>query len=124
MMIMPVVLAQTSEVEETPLSQFFAEITKVIPPAFVIAFASCFLGYLKSTPPEKFELDQFIATLILSVIVGIITVETGWDYATIEAWLGNAGLTVWIYWIAKIIAIRLKWVVTQQTTAETTPSTT
>jgi hypothetical protein len=34
----------------------------------------------------------------------------------VQEWLGNGALTLYIYWLAKIIAIKLGWKETQQAT--------
>ena len=72
--------------------------------------ATSILGYLRSTPPESFELDKFLATVIISLIMGILTLGFGWDYTVAEQWLANGCTTLYIYWIAKIIAIKVGWI--------------
>jgi len=81
------------------------------------------LGFLKQTPPEKFELDKFLATAMISVLMGILTLGFGWDYTVAEQWLANGAITLYIYWIAKIIAIRIGWIKLPQpeATAQTQP---
>jgi len=112
----PMVLAQNQTAVEgsSPLSDFLGQIGLIIPSSFVIAFATCMLGYLRNTPPEDFELVKFLTTLVLSIIVGVITVEVGWDYATIQVWLANVGITVWVYWTIKAIAVKLGWVTVEE----------
>lgn len=94
----------------SPLSEFLADIGKVIPPAMVIAFVSCMLGYIKSTPPEDFELVKFLSTLLISIMVGIVSTATGWDYNEVIIWLANANITTWTYWFIKGLAIKLGWI--------------
>jgi len=81
-----------------------------------MGLVTSFLGYLRNTPPEKFELDKFLATAIIGVIIGILTIGFGWDYTTAEEWLANGAITLYIYWIAKIIAIRIGWIKLPQPT--------
>ncbi len=89
---------------------FFASMAKVMPLAILMGLLTSLLGYLKQTPPEKFELDKFLATAMISVIMGILTLGFGWDYTTAQEWLANGAITLYIYWIAKIIAIRIGWI--------------
>ena len=112
LMAVPIVFAQG--VEPTPVSELLEQIGMVIPPAFVIAFVTSMLGYLRNTEPEDFELVKFASTLFISIAVGIITTATGWSYTTALEWLGNAGLTVWIYWAVKGISIKLGWVAVEK----------
>jgi len=92
------------------LDGLFDDVSAVVPSAFVIAFATSMLGYFRNTPPEDFELVKFVSTLVLSIVIGVATMATGWDYNTVLAYLANAGLTIWIYWGIKIIALKLGWV--------------
>ena len=116
-MIVPFALAQNDnatipengEPESTVIESILGKIGSVIPVAFVIAFITVMLGYLRNTPPEEFEVVKFLGTLIFAILVGLITTLAGWNYATAEAWLGQAGLTIWAYWLAKVIAVKLKW---------------
>ena len=50
------------------------------------------------------------ATAIISLLMGILTSGFGWDYTTAQEWLANGAVTLYIYWIAKIIAIRIGWI--------------
>ncbi|MDH5783141.1 MAG: hypothetical protein OEZ35_05700 [Candidatus Bathyarchaeota archaeon] len=50
------------------------------------------------------------ATAIISLLMGILTLGFGWDYTVAEQWLANGVVTLYIYWIAKIIAIRVGWI--------------
>ena len=47
---------------------------------------------------------------MISVIMGILTLGFGWDYTTAEEWLANGAITLYIYWIAEIIAIKVGWI--------------
>jgi hypothetical protein len=47
------------------------------------------------------------ATAIISLLMCILTLGFGWDYTVAEQWLSNGAITLYIYWIAKIIAIRI-----------------
>ena len=68
---------------------------------------------------QQSELDKFLATAIISVLIGILTLGFGWDYAVAEQWLANGAITLYIYWIAKIIAIRIGWIKLPQPLAQT-----
>jgi hypothetical protein len=63
-------------------------------------------GKPRSTP-QNFKLEEFISTALISLIIGIATIYGGWAYTDIAQWLGNGGLTVWVYWVAKITAKKL-----------------
>lgn len=102
--------------EPTVISDFLAKIGVVIPASFVVAFITVMLGYLRNTPPEEFNITKFLGTLIFAILLGVVTSIAGWDYTTAEAWLGQAGITIWVYWTAKVIAVKLGWA-----TAETSP---
>jgi len=95
--------------EQTVISDFLAKIGVVIPASFVVAFITVMLGYLRNTPPEEFDITKFLGTLIFAIILGVVTSIAGWDYTTAEAWLGQAGITIWVYWAAKVIAVKLGW---------------
>ena len=110
-----VVFAQEPE-PEAPLEGFFTNMAKVLPIAILMGLVTSLLGYLKQTPPEQFELEKFLATAIISVLIGILTLGFGWDYTTAQEWLGNGAITLYIYWIAKIIAIRIGWIKLPQPT--------
>lgn len=104
-----VVIAQEEETETTVLEEVLGKLGAVIPVSFVVAFVTVMLGYLRNTPPEAFEVEKFFGTLILAIVMGVVTTAMGWDYTTVEAWLGQAGITIWVYWFAKVIAVKLKW---------------
>ena len=92
------------------MAAFFTSMAKTMPIAILMGLLTSLLGYLKQTPPESFELDKFLATAMISVLMGILTVGFGWDYTTAQEWLANGAITLYIYWIAKIIAIRIGWI--------------
>ncbi|MFB0514486.1 MAG: hypothetical protein ACETVQ_02810 [Candidatus Bathyarchaeia archaeon] len=50
------------------------------------------------------------ATAIIGLLVGVLMVGFGWDYTTAQEWLANGAITLYIYWITKIIAIRIGWI--------------
>jgi len=56
------------------------------------------------------QIDKFLATAIIGWIIGLLTIGFGWDHTTAEQWLANGAITLYIYWIAKIIAIRIGWI--------------
>jgi hypothetical protein len=39
--------------------------------------------------------------------MGTITILYGWTYTQAQTWFAQAGLTVWVYWIARIIVQKL-----------------
>lgn len=106
--VMPVMPVFAQE-EDTVISDFLAKIGVVIPASFVVAFVTVMLGYLRNTPPEDFDITKFLGTLIFAILLGVVTTVAGWDYTTAEAWLGQAGITIWVYWAAKVIAVKLGW---------------
>ena len=115
------VFAQDPEAE-APLAAFFTSAAKIVPVAVLMAVATSILGYLRSTPPEKFELHKFLATIIISLIMGVLTIGFGWDYTVAEQWLANGCITVWIYWVVKIISMKVGWTkLPQPTTPQTKP---
>ena len=76
--------------------------------AFAMATINTLLGYVRNTPLEEFRLSKFLGTLLIGIIIGCLTTGLGWTYATAEEWLASSGLTVWLYWIAKLIVVRLE----------------
>jgi len=89
------------------IGDFFSRLFAAVPTGFVVGFVTSMLGYLRTTPPENFNLSKFLATLILSVFIGTLTGYLGWDYTTAVEWLANAGVTVWIYWFVSIVVQRV-----------------
>ena len=66
---------------------------------------------------ELLKLDKFLATAMISLIMGVLTLGFGWNYTTAQEWLANGAITLYIYWIAKIIAIKVGWIKLPQTSA-------
>ena len=64
----PVAFAQEL-VPEAPLEAVFTNVAKVLPIAILMGLLTSLLSYLKQTPPEKFELEKFLATAMISVIM-------------------------------------------------------
>lgn len=93
-----------------PIYEVFKSIGYAAPIAVLVGLITCILGYLKSIPPEEFSLTAFIYTALISLIIGIATIYGGWTYAQISEWLANGCLSIWLYWIAKIIAKKLSWI--------------
>jgi NO-binding membrane sensor protein with MHYT domain len=93
------------EIWNKPLLPFF----EALIPTIIIGAFTATLGYLQKTKPEDFDPLKLIATIIISALIGTITVVTGWDYTTAAEWFANAGLTVWVYWFLQIIAVKLQW---------------
>jgi len=110
-----VVFAQ-EPVPEAPLEALLTNMAKVLPIAILMGLVTSVLGYLRETKSENFELDKFLTTATISVIMGILTLGFGWDYTTAQEWLANGAVTLYIYWIAKIIAIRVGWIKLPQPT--------
>ena len=100
------VLAQEETPPEVSTEWIYAvwAIAKATPIALLIAFATVLVGYLSKTPPEKFKLDHFIFTLLISLTIGILTIWAGWSYTLIQQWLANGFLTWYIWKVAKILA--------------------
>jgi hypothetical protein len=60
------------------------------------------------------------AMAIISLLMGILTLGLDWDYTTAQEWLANGAITLYIYWIAKIIAIKAGWIKLPQPASTTT----
>jgi hypothetical protein len=117
MVALPVAFAQGEGNETAPITpglqpiyEVFKSIGYAAPIAVLVGLVTCIFGYLKSTPPEEFKLVEFIYTVLISLIIGIATIFGGWTYAEISQWLANGCLSIWLYWIAKIIAKKLSWI--------------
>lgn len=113
----PIVWAQNGNETDTmpttgfqPIYDVFKTLGYAAPIAILVGLVTCIFGYLKSTPPEEFKLVEFIYTALISLIIGIATIYGGWTYAQISEWLANGCLSIWLYWIAKIIAKKLSWI--------------
>ena len=87
----------------------FAKVGYAAPVAVLVGLVTSLLGFLSKTSPEAFKLDHFIYTALISLVIGVATVAGGWNYVIFEQWLANGSLTIWLYWIAKIVAKRLGW---------------
>jgi hypothetical protein len=109
--------------ELQPIYEIFKAIGYAAPIAVLVGLVTCIIGYLKSTPPEEFKLVEFIYTFLISLVIGIATIYGGWTYAEISEWLANGCLSVWLYWIAKIIAKKLGWATQVASTATGPPAT-
>lgn len=86
-------------------------VAKATPIALVIAFATTLVGYLSKTDPEKFRLDYFIFTALISFVVGIATIVIKLPYDQWYSWLANGFMTWYIWKVARIIAKKLNWIV-------------
>jgi len=91
-----------------PIYEVFKSVGYAAPVAIMVGLTTCLLGYMKQATPQNFKLEEFISTALISLIIGIATIYGGWAYTDIAQWLGNGGLTVWIYWAAKITAKKLR----------------
>lgn len=108
-MLVPAVMAFENG-DPRPLTDLFAAFGKILPVTIVVSLATSLMGYLSSTPPEKFELDKFIATAIIGLLIGIFTLSAGWDYTTAQEYLANGGITIYVYWLCKIVAKKAGWI--------------
>jgi len=90
-----------------PIYEVFKSVGYAAPVAIMVGLTTCLLGYMKQATPQNFKLEEFISTALISLIIGIATICGGWAYTDIAQWLGNGGLTVWVYWAAKITAKKL-----------------
>jgi len=90
-----------------PIYEVFKSVGYAAPVAIMVGLTTCLLGYMKQATPQNFKLEEFISTALISLIIGIATIYGGWAYTDIAQWLGNGGLTVWVYWAAKITAKKL-----------------
>lgn len=87
----------------------FAKVGYAAPVAVLVGLVTSLLGFMSKTSPEAFKLDHFIYTALISLVIGVATVAGGWNYVIMEQWLANGSLTIWLYWLAKIVAKRLGW---------------
>lgn len=111
---MPLAYAEDESVPVTPdfepIYEAFRAMGYAVPIAVIMGLVTCLLGYFKQTPAEQFELSKFLYTMLISLIIGIATIYGGWTYTDAQEWLGNGALTLYIYWIAKVIAKKLSWI--------------
>lgn len=100
------VFAQESAPPEVPYDWIYGIWTtaKATPIAILVALATCLAGYLSKTPAEQFRLESFVFTVLISLVIGFLTLYAGWTYATVQMWLANGFLTWYIWKLAKIIA--------------------
>jgi len=92
-----------------PIYEIFKALGYSAPIAVLVGLFTCLLGYFKQTPPEQFNLAKFLYTALISLIIGVATIYGGWTYMEVQQWLANGALTLYIYWIAKVIAKKLGW---------------
>ena len=78
--------------------------TKAAPIAIIMALITSLAGYFGKTAPEKFKLENFLFTTLISFAIGFLSIYAGWSYANIELWLANGFLTWYLWKIAKILA--------------------
>jgi hypothetical protein len=83
------------------------KIATVVIPAIAVALVTSGLGYLKNNSPDTFDPAKLIATLVIAFIVGVGTSLYGLSADQITTYLTNGQLTIYIYWIAQIIAARI-----------------
>lgn len=79
-------------------------LAKVTPIAIITALATVLAGYLSKTPPESFKLDHFVFTVLISFIIGALTMFGGWNYTLLQQWLANGFITWYLWKVAKILA--------------------
>lgn len=118
------VLAQEETPPDMPLEwiQSVWAAAKATPVALVISFFTVIAGYLSSTDPKKFKLENFVFTLVICFIVGFLTISAGWTYTQVQQWLAN-GFITWYIWKLSVIAagvIAKKGIFTQQATGPPT----
>jgi len=94
---------------------------KATPIAILTALATCLVGYLSKTSPDKFRLENFLFTALISLVVGFVTVYAGWSYASVELWFANGFLTWYIWKIAKIAVNKLN-LIRERSQTLTSPS--
>jgi len=100
--------ADTAPSESTlAVAEAIQKIATVVIPAIAVALVTSGLGYLKSNTPDSFDPAKLIATLIIAFIVGIGTSLYGLSYTEVTTYLTNAGLTIYIYWMAQWIAAKM-----------------
>jgi len=93
-----------------PVYEVFKALGYAAPIALIMGLVTSLLGYLRETPPEKFELAKLLYTALISLIIGVATIYGGWTYAQVQEWLANGCLTLYLYWVAKVIAKKLEWI--------------
>ena len=68
---------------------------------FATAFGSVILGYFKTSKPEEFSFAKLLYTVLLGTAVGVVVAVMQVPTDNALAYLGEAGITVWIYWAAQ-----------------------
>ncbi len=68
---------------------------------FATAFGSVLLGYFKTSKPEDFSYMKLLYTVLLGTAVGTVVMFLQIPLDNALAYLGEAGITVWIYWLAQ-----------------------
>ena len=76
---------------------------KAAPVAIVMALITSLAGYFSKTAPENFKLENFLFTILISFLVGVLSIYAGWSYASIGLWLANGFLTWYIWKLARIL---------------------
>jgi hypothetical protein len=117
----PVVLAQNQPPEE-PYDWIHGiwVAARATPIAVILALLNCIAGYLSKTPAEKFKLENFVYTALISFTIGVGTLYAGWSYSTIQLWFANGFLTWYLWKVSEIIARKLHF--TRQVTLASGPS--
>lgn len=98
------------------------------PTGFIIAFFTSVAGYFSKTKPEKFKLENFLYTALISIAIGTITVYSGLPQQNamilITTWLANGYVTWYIWKLSRIVVRTLakKGVWTPQLTGPPTPA--
>jgi hypothetical protein len=102
----PVVFAQEETPPEVPLQWLHGiwAAAKAAPIAIIMALITSLAGYFSKTSPEKFKLENFLFTTLISFAIGFLSIYAGWSYNNIELWLANGFLTWYLWKIAKILA--------------------
>jgi hypothetical protein len=102
----PVVFAQEETPPEVPLQWVHGiwSAAKAAPVAIIMALITSLAGYFSKTGPENFKLENFLFTILISFLVGFLSIYAGWSYSNIELWLANGFLTWYLWKIAKILA--------------------
>jgi len=74
----------------------------------IVGIGMAFLGWAKTTTPEAFDPAKFLHTVVMGGIGGLMLQLWGIDWQQFEAWMANAGLTVWLDYLVKILTRRLQ----------------
>jgi len=67
--------------------------------SFGTAFVTVLLGYFRTTKPEDFSVKKMLATLIIALCVGAGVALFNVPADNVLVYMGEAGLTIWIYWL-------------------------